>query len=211
MRQRKKQGLQPFCGGKILCMPTNLNALIRYKTINSCLLGGRRKWTIEELIIACSEALAEHRGRYEQVSERTIRDDIRIMRSDILGFNAPIVQEKGLYFYSDPVYSVMGIHITDSGLAGQIINLLQELRKQVNSPELETVLGKLLLLNVKEVNSNIQKQVLEEKDFSGKVSASTKPLFSMQESHDYDHKINRAISYRVVSKHAEWGDVFGLI
>ena len=124
-------------------MPANLNALIRYKTINSCLKGGRKKWSIGELIDACSEALAESRGRYEAVSERTVRDDIRVLRSDILGFNAPIEQKKGLYFYSDPDYSMMSISITDSGLALQIINLLSELKSTVNNPELETILRKL--------------------------------------------------------------------
>jgi hypothetical protein len=127
-------------------MPANLNALIRYKTINSCLLGGRRKWSIDELIAACSDALSESRGRYESVSERTIRDDIRVMRSDILGFNAPIEQHKGLYFYSDPAYSIMNVSITDSGLAFQIINLLSELKKTVDHPGLEEILGKLRLM-----------------------------------------------------------------
>jgi hypothetical protein len=128
-------------------MPANLNALIRYKTINSCLMGGRRRWSISELIDACSEALAESRGRYEAISERTLRDDIRVMRSDILGFNAPIEQSKGLYYYSDPRYSIMSISISDSTLANQIIALLQELRTEVSHPELEVILDKLLLLS----------------------------------------------------------------
>ena len=93
-------------------MPANLNALIRYKTINSCLFGGKRRWSIQELIDACSEALAGDRGRYNPISERTVRDDLRVMKGDILGFNAPIVQEKGLYFYSDSQYSILSIKIT---------------------------------------------------------------------------------------------------
>ncbi len=138
--------MQSFCNEKIIFMPSNLNALVRYKTINSCLHGGRRKWTIGELIDACSDALAESRGRYEPVSERTIRDDIRVMRSDILGFNAPIEQKKGLYYYSDPGYSIMSISITDSGLATKIINLLLEVRTTVKHPELESILEKLMEL-----------------------------------------------------------------
>ncbi len=42
-----------------------------------------------------SEALAESRGRYATVPERTVRYDLRLMRSDILGINAPIKQEGG--------------------------------------------------------------------------------------------------------------------
>jgi hypothetical protein len=117
-------------------MPANLNALIRYKTINSCLNGGR-KWTIHELVEACSETLADTRGRYERISERTIRDDIRVMRSEILGFSAPIIQKDGLYFYSDPYYSIMTISFTDSGLIDQIIRILTDLRSTNQHPELE--------------------------------------------------------------------------
>lgn len=124
-------------------MPANLNALIRYKTINACLYGGKRKWSIDELRERCSDAMAENRGRYTGVSERTIRDDIRVMRSDILDFNAPIKQEGGLYFYSDPGYSILSIHITDAGLAEQIFMLLMKLRDKVSHPEMEVILRKL--------------------------------------------------------------------
>jgi len=127
-------------------MPANLNALIRYKTINSCLSGGKRRWTIDELRERCSEALAESRGRYTPVSERTIRDDIRVMRSDILEFNAPIKQEGGLYFYSDPGYSILSLSITDTGLAEQMLELLMKLRDKVNHPEMEIIVAKLCRL-----------------------------------------------------------------
>jgi hypothetical protein len=125
-------------------MPANLNALIRYKTINSCLYGGTRRWSINELIDACSNALSESRGRYGRISERTIRDDIRVMRSEILGFNAPIKQIAGLYFYGDPHYSIMSIGITDAVLVEKIIKLLLEVRSEVKHPELEIILNKLM-------------------------------------------------------------------
>lgn len=134
-------------------MPANLNALIRYKTINSCLFGGKRKWTIQELQDACSEALAESRGRYEGISERTIRDDIRVMRSDILGFNAPIVQEKSLYFYSDPQFSILNLRITDAGLADKIYTFLMGLRDETMHPELENILEQLCYLTKKRYES----------------------------------------------------------
>jgi hypothetical protein len=137
-------------------MPANLNALIRYKTINSCLYGGRRKWSIRELIEACSEALGESRGRYILISERTIRDDLRILKSDILGFNAPIEQEKGLYFYSDPQFSILTLKITDAGLADKIHAFLITLRKEIQHPELESILELLCKLT----NKTYEKPVL---------------------------------------------------
>ena len=138
--------MQSFCILKKKIMPTNLNALIRYKTINSCLYGGRRRWMIKELCEACSAALADARGRYESISERTLRGDIHDMRSDILGFNAPIRQKNGYYYYEDPGYSILSIAITDTDLMKRMIRLLLEIRKQVEHPELEAVLEKLMTL-----------------------------------------------------------------
>ena len=130
-------------------MPANLNALIRYKTINSCLYGGKRKWSIQDLIEACSEALGESRGRYNRISERTLRDDLRVLKSDILGFNAPIEQEKGLYFYSDPQFSILTLKITDAGLADKILAFLIHLRNEIQHPELESILELLCKLTHK--------------------------------------------------------------
>ena len=72
-------------------MPVNRNALIRYRTIDKCLQNRRRKWTIEHLINACNEALYEYEGINKSVSLRTIRLDLNAMRSDKLGYNAPII------------------------------------------------------------------------------------------------------------------------
>lgn len=124
-------------------MPTNLNALIRYKTINSCLYGGRRHWSLDELIDACTAALGESRGKKQAVSERTLRDDIRVMRSDILGFNAPIAQKDGLYYYSDKHYSIMSVGLSDPGLVERIIKLLSELGQKYPHPEIELILERL--------------------------------------------------------------------
>lgn len=142
-------------------MPSNLNALIRYKTINSCLYGGRRRWSLEELIDRCSEALTEYRGRKSSVSERTIRDDIRVMRSDILGFNAPIKQKDGLYFYDDPYYSILSISLTDSGLIKKILETLIRIRPEVNHPELEILIEKLTGLSGIKPSTEIMEHTLD--------------------------------------------------
>ena len=70
--------------------------------------------TYNELIDACSNALDETRGRGIRISERTIRDDLRVMRSDILGFNAPIVQKDRfiLLFRSDDIQSCQWVSQT---------------------------------------------------------------------------------------------------
>ena len=75
-------------------MAINKNALIRYKTIDQCLQNNYRRWTLNDLIDACSDALYEYEGREINVSRRTVQLDIQMMRSDKLGYNAPIVVQK---------------------------------------------------------------------------------------------------------------------
>jgi len=107
-------------------MPVNLNALIRYKTIDECLSNKNLKCTINVLIEKCSEKISESQGLYSGVSERTIRNDIRILRSDILGFNAPIVIEDGIYSYEDINYTIFGRPIKELDLLIEIQKLIVE-------------------------------------------------------------------------------------
>ena len=70
-------------------MPANKNALIRYKTIDNCLRNRFRRWTLADLVEACSDALRDAEGIGKGVSVRTVQADIQTMRSDKLGYNAP--------------------------------------------------------------------------------------------------------------------------
>ena len=98
-------------------MPANRNALIRYKTIDKCLQNKFRKWALEDLIEACSEALYEYEGIDKGVSRRTVQADIQLMRSDKLGYNAPIVVvDKKFYTYEDPEYSITNIPLSEHDL-----------------------------------------------------------------------------------------------
>ena len=122
-------------------MPANLNALIRYKTLDQCLSNPHRKWTIDDLIDACSSALKEYRGIYTRISERTIREDIRIMRSDILGFNAPIAQLDGNYYYEDRTYSIFNVSIKESELLIRVLNFILELQADIDHPKMEEIIN----------------------------------------------------------------------
>lgn len=103
-------------------MPQNRNALIRYKTIDKCLSNHYRRWTLEDLINEVSEALYEYEGIDNGISKRTIQYDIQTMRSDKLGFNAPIVvYERCYYKYSDPDY-----RITDMPLSKKDLKMLSD-------------------------------------------------------------------------------------
>lgn len=112
-------------------MPVNRNALIRYRTIDKCLQNRRRKWAIEDLINCCSEALYEYEGINKEVSMRTIRLDLNAMRSDKLGYNAPIiVTDKKYYSYEDPEYSIAKIPLTsqDLGILQEVSHLLRQFK-----------------------------------------------------------------------------------
>ena len=49
-----------------------------------------RRWTLDDLVEACSDALSEMEGITRGVSVRTVQADIQVMRSDKLGYEAPI-------------------------------------------------------------------------------------------------------------------------
>ena len=110
-------------------MPANKNALIRYKTIDRCLRNRLRLWTIDDLTEACSAALREMEGITKGVSVRTVQGDLQMMRSDKLGYNAPIeVFDRVYYRYADPNYSINEMPLTedDCRLLRQAVEMLDD-------------------------------------------------------------------------------------
>ena len=98
-------------------MPVNRNALIRYKTIDTCLHNKYRQWTLEDLIDACSDALYEYEGIDKGISKRTVQMDIQMMRSEKLGYNAPIVVYDNKYYkYEDEDYSITNTPLSEQDL-----------------------------------------------------------------------------------------------
>lgn len=124
-------------------MAQNKNALIRYRTIDKCLQNSYRIWTLEDLIDACSEALYEYEGRDANVSKRTIQLDIQMMRSDKLGYNAPIVvYDKKFYKYEDPDFSITDIPLNESDM--QVLTETVEVLKQFKDFSLFSELGDII-------------------------------------------------------------------
>ncbi len=112
-------------------MSLNKNALIRYKTIDKSLQNKYREWTLDDLIEACSEALYEYEGREVSVSKRTVQLDIQMMRSDKLGYNAPIeVYNKKYYKYQEDGYSITNIPITenDMNVLSETVGMLKQFK-----------------------------------------------------------------------------------
>ncbi len=124
-------------------MALNKNALIRYKTIDKCLQNKYRDWTLQDLIDACSDALYEYEGREVNVSKRTIQLDIQMMRSDKLGYNAPIVVvNKKFYCYEAPDYSITDIPITENDMS--VLSETVEMLKQFKDFSLFSELGGII-------------------------------------------------------------------
>lgn len=127
-------------------MPANKNALIRYKTIDRCLRNRYRRWTLDDLVDACSDALYDMEGIAKGVSTRTVQGDLQIMRSDKLGYYAPIeVYDNKYYRYSDPDYSITNTHITteDYNLIVKAVNTIKEYREDGDIDKLDEVLGRV--------------------------------------------------------------------
>jgi predicted DNA-binding transcriptional regulator YafY len=127
-------------------MPVNRNALIRYRTIDKCLQNRRRKWTIEDLIDACNDALYEYDGIDTDISMRTIRLDLKAMRSDTLGYNAPIiVSNKKYYSYEEEDYSIAKSPLTaqDLGILQEVSHLLQQFKGFSHFNEVSEMVNKL--------------------------------------------------------------------
>ena len=124
-------------------MALNKNALIRYKTIDKCLQNNYRQWTLNDLIEACSNALYEYEGRDINVSKRTVQLDIQMMRSDKLGYSAPIeVYEKKYYRYADEEYSITDIPLNENDM--NVLSETVEMLKQFKDFSLFSELGGII-------------------------------------------------------------------
>jgi predicted DNA-binding transcriptional regulator YafY len=110
-------------------MSINKLALIRYKTIDECLQNRFRKWTLEDLMDRVAEAIYDCEGITTGISKRTIQGDIQMMRSDKLGYNAPIIViDKKYYAYEDKNYSIFKtpINATDVEKLKEVLNVLKQ-------------------------------------------------------------------------------------
>ncbi|WP_158796928.1 YafY family protein [Pedobacter sp. L105] len=127
-------------------MPVNRNALIRYRTLDQCLQNKFKKWTLEDLIEACSEALYEYQGINTGVSRRTIQADMEMMRSNKLGYEAPIVViDKKFYTYSDKNYSITNspLNQQDMQVLTEVSDLLKQFKGFSHFTDLNEMVSKL--------------------------------------------------------------------
>ncbi|HRF69397.1 MAG TPA: WYL domain-containing protein [Muribaculum sp.] len=166
-------------------MPLNRATLIRISTIDRCLQNHHRRWTINDLIDACTDALAEYEGRICPISRRTFQNDLALMRSDRLGYNAPIVVRDNKYYeYEDPDYSITHLPLNDEGLDA-LNSALDILRQLQCFPQLASSID-----TISKLNEQISRH-----------TGSNPPAMDMEHVHDYRGAQFIGIIYDAVRKH----------
>lgn len=121
-------------------------ALVRYKTIDNCLQNRFRKWSLDDLVEACSDALYEYEGITSGVSKRTVQLDLQNMRSEKLGYNAPIiVSDKKYYSYGEKNFSITNTPITtqDLGTLNEVLGVLKQFKGFGYFEELNSMVTRL--------------------------------------------------------------------
>lgn len=127
-------------------MSINKLALIRYRTIDECLQNRNRRWTLEDLIAKVTERLDEYEGIKTGISRRTIQADIQLMRSDKLGYNAPIVvRDKKYYAYETAGYSITKVPINSQDVSKlkQAVAILRQLNGFSYIDEMSDLIARL--------------------------------------------------------------------
>jgi predicted DNA-binding transcriptional regulator YafY len=127
-------------------MALNKLALIRYKTIDDCLRNRFRKWTLDDIIEKVAEVLYDREGIVTGVSRRTIQADIQLMRSDKLGYNAPIiVTDRKYYSYEDRNYSITKVPINNADVEKmkEIVGVLKQFNGFSYFEEMSDMIAKL--------------------------------------------------------------------
>ncbi|MCX2450036.1 WYL domain-containing protein [Pedobacter sp. PLR] len=90
-------------------MATNKHAQIRYIALDKCFSNFGRKFYIEDLIIACNEAIYDFTGKHEGVKKRQIYEDMKYMES-AQGWHIELERlkegRKTYHRYADKSYSI---------------------------------------------------------------------------------------------------------
>ncbi len=163
-------------------MPSNLDALLRYHTIDLCLQNNSKNWTWEDLANACSDYADEVAPRDSRSipSKRTIQQDIKTMRSADLGYFAPIKNHGGYYFYTDSNYSIK--NVTLSKLDVESISLASKILGQYKGfdffKDLNGIFEKFESRLQIKISDKIQSNIAFEKNQEVKGQHFLKPLLT---------------------------------
>lgn len=162
-------------------MFTTKHQIVRYNKLDRCFQNFGKEYSIDDLLNAVNEAIIEFDPDSSGVEIRTLRNDIRFMRSPS-GYDAPIEAIKGsngyYYRYSDKSFSINKSPLNDTE-AEQLKNAVSILQRFEGSPEFEWVNEIAPLLNDKFGLKNQDQKVMSlESNIDYKGYKHITPLFN---------------------------------
>ena len=98
------------------------------------------------MVDACSDALYEYEGIDKGISKRTVQMDIQMMRSEKLGYNAPIVVYENKYYkYEDPEYSITQTPLNEQDLKtmSEAVEVLRQFKGFSYFTEMSDIINRL--------------------------------------------------------------------
>jgi hypothetical protein len=143
------------------------------------------------------------------------------MRSEMLGFEAPIVFEDGKYYYSNPGYSIFDIPMEQKDLLKEVFMLLLKERENLKGEEADQLLRRLADMTGEEVPPKDLKeretsQLKEEiPRIRGRLSINKQSVnYSMPPGPEKKGLLSRALDSLASRKEAEtlyWGYVLEIL
>ncbi len=90
-------------------MSSNKNAIIRYQTLDKCFRNPGRRYSLDDLLYECNQALAYHNPKTDGIKRRQLYEDIKFMESE-KGWSVPLMKildgDRKYYSYEDITFSI---------------------------------------------------------------------------------------------------------
>lgn len=122
-------------------MSITKNALIRYHTLDRCFANPGRRYSIEDLLEECNNALKELDVKSEGIKKRQLYDDVRFMQSE-QGWSIDLEKYKSgrtvFYRYADSSFSIKNQPVNEME-ANQIKSAMQVLSRFKGMPQFSWV------------------------------------------------------------------------
>jgi predicted DNA-binding transcriptional regulator YafY len=129
-------------------MSTNKHAQIRYQTLDRCFRNPGRNYFIDDLVMACNEAIKEYAGITNGVKKRQVQADIAFMESEA-GWSISLDKKKEgkrtYYRYEDIRYSINNQPLNDTEI-NQLKETIYMLNRFKGMPQfgwMEEILARL--------------------------------------------------------------------
>ena len=142
-------------------MSNSSNALLRHRTIDACLRDSKNKYTLLDLINACTKAIKTKHGNRnksgQKVSVRSLQLDLQVMRDKNKGYGAPIVVYDHKYYkYKDPNFTIEKAKVGRENLIA-IAEMIDTLKHYTSFNELSNLRNITEVLE-EEINSKLERR-----------------------------------------------------